>query len=329
MGCQLCNGEDQNQLEMDVKGEAQKAKSGGGRLRGGNPGKHGQQQTPNKNIFSIQAGATIDSICQISAEQFAVGLSNGTIAVYAMGSPSPTQQYTLTGHSGTIKSLIHLRDGRLASAGGDATIKIWRLYERRLDVDMTSHTNWVNALLQPKGSDLLISGSSDNTIKITNLLNMNKVEHTINVEKSVNCLCDLFDGKFASNSGDQVVVWDLNTKTELFEFDGAFSTVVSLVYLQDGKLISGAINGVVKIYDINTKQKVMNLKDSGNLNMLQMIDKNVLAVAIGNGIKLWNINTKEEIRTLTGHSEEVRVITPFEGNLLISGGVDKLIKVWE
>ena len=73
----------------------------------------------------------------------------------------------------------------------------------------------------------------------------------------------------------------------------------------------------------------MNIKDSGNLNMLRMISKNVLAVAIGNGIKLRDINTKNEIRTLTGHSEEVRVITPFEGNLLISGGADKLIKVWE
>ena len=33
MGCQLCNGEDPNQLEMDIKDEAQKAKSGGGRIR--------------------------------------------------------------------------------------------------------------------------------------------------------------------------------------------------------------------------------------------------------------------------------------------------------
>lgn len=329
MGCQLCNGEDPNQLEMDIKDEAQKAKSGGGRLRAGNPGRHGQQQTPTKNIFSIQAGAIIDSICPVSSEQFAVGLSTGTIVIYAMKSPTPTQEYTLTGHSGTIKSLIHLKDGRLASAGGDATIKIWRLYERRLDVDMTSHTNWVNSLLQPKDTDIIISGSSDNTIKITNLLNMNKVEHTFNVENSVNCLCDLLDGKFASNSGDQIIVWDLNTKTKLFDFDGAFSTIVSLVYLQDGKLISGAFNGVVKVYDINTKQRVMNIKDSGNLNMMRMISKNVLAVAIGNGIKLWDINTKNEIRTLTGHSEEVRVITPFEGNLLISGGTDKLIKVWE
>ena len=146
----------------------------------------------------------------------------------------------------------------------------------------------------------------------------------------MDCLCDLGENKFASNSGDGIVIWDLNTKTKLHEFEGAFSTVVSMVYLESGQLITGAVNGNIKIYDINTKQRVATLKDSGNLGMIAMVSKNVLAVTIGNGIKLWNINEKTEIRTLTGHTEDVKVaLVMNEEKFLVSGGNDKAIKLWQ
>ena len=58
-----------------------------------------------------------------------------------------------------------------------------------------------------------------------------------------------------------------------------------------------------------------------------MVSKNVLAVTIGNGIKLWNINEKTEIRTLTGHTEDVKVaLVMSEEKFLVSGGNDKAIK---
>lgn len=54
-----------------------------------------------------------------------------------------------------------------------------------------------------------------------------------------------------------------------------------------------------------------------------------MAVAIGNGIKLWNVNDNTEIRTLVGHTGDVKAITKMEGSVLVSGGSDKMIKIWE
>ena len=97
----------------------------------------------------------------------------------------------------------------------------------------------------------------------------------------------------------------------------------------DGHLIAGAVNGTIKIYDMSTKQKKSNIKDNGNLSDVKVIEKNIIAVAIGNGIKLWNMNDNTEIRTLVGHVGDVKAITKIKGSVLISGGSDKMIKIWE
>ena len=280
MGCQLCRNDlhDENEMSKDPNTNQLEPNNKKRTLKSG---RHiTPSKTPTKNTITLQAGFSVDSITPLSSDLFAVGLSNGVIAVYQIGTSTPSQQYTLTGHTGTVRALIKLNDGRLCSASGDSTIKIWRLYERRLDVDLTSvHTNWVNALLQPKESDVIISGGSDNTIKIINLLGMNQIEHSFTVEKNVDCMVDLDSGEFAANSGDSVIVFNWKTKEKIYEFEGAFSTVVSMAYV-DGHLIAGAVNGTIKIYDMSTKQKKSNIKDNGNLSDVKVIEKNIIAVAI-------------------------------------------------
>lgn len=283
---------------------------------------------PTKSMCSISVGFSVDSLCKISSDCFAVGLSNGAIQVYQLGTTSGPQ-YILNGHTGTVKAMLKLNDGRLCSGGGDSSIKIWRLYEKRLDAELTPHTNWVSSLIQLKGSQLLISGSSDNTIKVINLSKNNSIEHTFNVDKNIDCLVDIGEGQFASNSGDSVIIWDTKTKGKIYEFEGAFSSVMSLAYLEDGRLFTGAVNGSIKIYDINTKKKVSKIKDNGNLSVLKIIGKNTLAVALGNGIKLWNLTDNVEIRTLSGHAADVKCLELMDDGTLISGGSDKCVRVWE
>ena len=283
---------------------------------------------PSKSMSSISVGFQVDSLCKLSSDSFAVGLSNGVIQVYQMSSTSGPQ-YTLTGHTGTVKTMLKLADGRLCSGGGDSAIKMWRLYEKRLDAELTPHSNWVSALLQLKGSELLISGSSDNTIKVINLSNSNAIEHTFNVDKNIDCLVDIGEGQFASNSGDSVVIWDTKSKEKVYEFEGALSSVMSLAFLDDGRLFTGAVNGNIKIYDIHTKKKLSKIKDSGNLSVIKTIGKNTLAVALGNGIKLWNLTDNVEIRTLSGHSGDVKCLELMDNGTLISGGTDKCVKLWE
>ena len=46
---------------------------------------------PSKSMSSISVGFQVDSLCKLSSDSFAVGLSNGVIQVYQMSSTSGPQ----------------------------------------------------------------------------------------------------------------------------------------------------------------------------------------------------------------------------------------------
>ena len=333
MGCKWFNTSPSNEVYLQNQPSQVKA---GGKLKSSNKGETKSKTLLNyKNASTITCPSQIDSLTQVSENEIAVGFSNGNISIYKIDSPQVMNKiYTLQGHSGTIRTLLKTNDNRLASGSGDSTIKIWRLYERMLDIDIKSHSNWVTCLLQLNNSDLLISGSSDCTIKLFNLFNKGALEHTFTVEKNVDCLVDIGDNLFASNCGDSIIIWDILNKNQVASIEGAFSTIVSMCYMKSERLLfTGAVNGTVKGYVIENEgkgnKKVMTLKDKGNLNKVLLFNENEIAVAIGNTIKVWDINEKNDIVSLDGHDKDIRIIIKMkEDDMLISGGEDNKIKIW-
>lgn len=334
MGCKWFS--NSSSTELQLQDEPSPNVKAGGRFKSANKNANNSKTVVNyKNISTINCPASIDSLTQISENEFAIGFSNGNISIYKIESPqSINKLYTLQGHSGTIRTLLKTNDNRLASGSGDSTIKIWRLYERMLDINITSHSNWITCLLQPKNFDILISGSSDCTIKMFNLLNKGSLEHSFTVDKNVDCLVDIGNNRFASNCGDSIIIWDLLKKEQVATIEGAFSTVISMCYLNSERLLfTGAVNGTVKGYVIENEgkdnKKVITLKDKGNLNAVVLLNENEIGVAIGNTIKVWDINDKNEINSFDGHDDDIKALIQMEdNNMLISGGVDNKIKIW-
>lgn len=324
MGCEFCKHETDL---IEVKAETSQCNAAkSGTLKGVG---RGNRKQFSKNIFTIAtpSGFQIESLIQVDRDHFAVGTADGTITVYSLTREGPKPIYTLKGHSGAVKTLLKLEDGRLASGSGDTTIKVWNLSEKHLELEITEHSKWVNCLMQPRDTNLLVSGSEDGTIQFYDLA-INKNAGEIRVEQNIGCLADLGDGKFASSVLDVVKIWDLNTKKELFSFPGAFSTIVCLISLSSGNLITGANKGAIKCYDMLTKNKIFNFKQGETLNAMALIDDSTLATTSGYGIKLWDLNDYSEVRSITGHSGEVKVLLKME-DYLISGANDKQIKIWE
>jgi WD40 repeat protein len=120
----------------------------------------------------------------------------------------------LEGHGGSVNDVTVLRDGRLASASADQTIKVWDLTTYTEVGCLTGHAAPVNALaLLADGR--LASASSDKCIKIWNVQDQCEVR-TIHAHRAgINTLCVLSGGRLASGSNDgTIALWDLSTGLE-------------------------------------------------------------------------------------------------------------------
>ena len=76
--------------------------------------------------------------------------------------------HTLKGHSDSVNLVIQLKDGRLASASRDTTIKIWDLKTGEAAQTLKGHSVFIGEVIQLKDGTLA-SASLDNTIKIWDL----------------------------------------------------------------------------------------------------------------------------------------------------------------
>ena len=87
------------------------------------------------------------------------------------GVGSPTQPVellaTLHGHTSSVNSVAFSPDGdKLASGGGDATVKLWDVNARREIATLHGHTDDVWSVAFSPDGDTLASGSRDNMVKL-------------------------------------------------------------------------------------------------------------------------------------------------------------------
>ena len=114
-----------------------------------------------------------------------------------------------------VKHVMFLPDGRLVSAGGSSIgselgeVKIWDLATGRA-LDLSGHTQLIQALACSPDGRRLATGSDDRTIKL----------------------------------------WDTTTGEEVFTLRGHTSGVLSVAFSPDGRrLASGSIDRTVRVWD--------------------------------------------------------------------------------
>ena len=163
-----------------------------------------------------------------------------------------------------------------------------------LELTLSGHIDSVNAVAVTPDGKQVISGSSDNTVK----------------------------------------VWDLNTGAEVLTFTGHSSSVNAVPVTPDGKrVISGASDNTVRVWDLNTGKEILIFNGhSSPVNAVAVTPngKKVVSASIAkhNSIKVWNLKTGKKESTLEGHRDLVRSLAITSRNYVISGSDDGTIKIW-
>ncbi|EIN14477.1 WD40 repeat-like protein [Punctularia strigosozonata HHB-11173 SS5] len=271
----------------------------------------------------------------------------------------------LSGHSDSVYCL-EFDSKRIITGSRDRSIKVWALNTGKLLGTFKGHDGSVLCLKFDKDWDLdgressdadsmtsscvrrraqpglLVSGSSDCTIKVWDLFSSKPKANALEeVRAEVRAVLrghaggvldlKIDDRWIVSCSKDAIIrVWDRETLTPHCELRG-HDGPVNAVGLQNGRVVSASGDGKMMMWDVLTGQHLRTF--DGHDRGLACIDfKEDLIVSGSNDckIKVWSASTGECLQTLSGHDSLVRALAfdPASGRL-VSASYDRTVKMWD
>lgn len=245
------------------------------------------------NILVFQISSILyplTSFCVLSSKNYAIG-DNNDVCIFSIHNHHFQDLKVLRGHSSIIQIIIETSDCKVVSGSSDNTIRIW---EPNLDYSckniLRSHTGEIKGICEISHK-MIASTSLDNTIRI----------------------------------------WDGNKNYQLIKIlDENYSyNIRSISYLKIGFLVTGYLDKIIRIWDINDFTPVKLLEVYYDIFSICEISDKLFASGSGNNIRIWN--TKQDfkcINILKGHNFIVYSLCKMSEKLLISGSRGEIL-VWD
>ncbi|NET24944.1 WD40 repeat domain-containing protein [Okeania sp. SIO1I7] len=242
---------------------------------------------------------------------------------------------TFTDTFGIIFSLAFSPSGEFLVTGSiDGEVCLWKWEENRQIFKHQEHTTIIDSITFSPDNQKIASSSRDRNIKIWDIAT-GKCIDTLNSpdNQTVKKIVFNLDGsQLFGYSEKQIISWNLETGNSdiLIESESRISALS--LSPQTGLLIFGCENGVVYLWDINTKTVINSFNtNSGVILSVKIIDSNqILASSLENKtVKIWDVHNCKCLNIFKSQSYHISLIDiSINGENLATGSGEKIVKVW-
>lgn len=216
------------------------------------------------------------------------------------------------------------------------TINVYNISDGVLIRELEGHSRWINSITFTPNEDLLISASDDKEIRVWETKNWN----CINILKGHNWRIESLvlnsSGNLLYSCGwdNFIIKWDLKEFKEIerIEIDSIAGANHLLISNDDRFLFISGHDNIIRVYDTNTllmTSKLVGHNDSISHIALHPKQNFIVSSSLDGAIIFWDIEKMVELKTLQAHSKVYYFEFNNQGDIMISGGADRLIKIWK
>jgi serine/threonine protein kinase len=199
-------------------------------------------------------------------------------------------------------------------------------------VVLEGHTGPVLAIAYGPDGNLLLSGSTDGTVRLWNLGTASPLQVFHGHKDGVRSVAVSPDGKLAiSGSKDGTVrLWDLHTgqQQHCCKHD---KTVTSVAFSPGGRqALSGSEDGTICRWEVATARRVRCFRQPAECLAFAPDGRHCVSGWWDNQLSLWNVEQPQERRVLLGHERGIKSVafSP-DGQRIVSASEDRTLILWD
>lgn len=197
---------------------------------------------------------------------------------------------------------------------------------------LLDHNSEFNCLALSNDGKTLITGSSDNCVRIWDTSTKSQVSVLINHKNSVVCIeISNNDLLFASGSTDKtIILWEMHSKSSIFLYQGHSGKITAIAFSPDSKyLISGCSDKEILLWTTDSKEYKKKIVVLYPAACVVFTSKNSFFLAIGQQLHHWKtIEFESLVKTQSQISFFCSIALSKDENLVLVGCWNGMIIVF-